>query len=684
LPFCTALLCGLLWAYAGPARATDREVDLERLVPAQGLTLYLGYDGLDARADAWKATAAWQILNGTPAGGVIAAAARSAFDRLRKNTAGGPLDGVDIVALQEHLAHQGFAYASLREAGKDFTIAIVRGLGRPDRADRLKDVLALLVPAGGGQAVWTPVDVRGRKVNVMQTPKNDGGLFVLQAPQAGPSWWLEGDTLILVRGPNDALVAFGERDQAEKDLRAQHDRCVGRVMDAIDARSPNASAHPLLVEAHAVGRDIGGFEPNGLFASESATGEGVIGQALTGDAMRSVELVVSEALGVTHARRVVARWGFRGKALVTDVRFEALEDKVARGGLLATAGVRKDRLPPIVRGAGAFVVVAPRRRPDPEVLAVVARSVAVREEYQRYLEATRLVLADEGNRRALGSLVERLGPAWCLYASPAGASAGEAVPALVADVEDAGAVEQALDATASRLNAFFREREFGGSDPAGPQTRLPALVLEKLPGPERGYRLIAPGGRVPWLTDDVQPTVALGDSFAVFAADPESARAALAAGRRDGGRWEPSGETAGLFACLPTNLSLLAVGNPRDSSWPEVIMDLPATAGPALERFMGIDPADAPSRPQPPGLLSLLGIGPAASSVAGKGGKTLKAEDLRALIFPSVLAVGSDPRGLRILAFEALPLGCVGVKVIDKREGLSRTISIEPRFLPGR
>jgi hypothetical protein len=260
----------------------------------------------------------------------------------------------------------------------------------------------------------------------------------------------------------------------------------------------------------------------------------------------------------------------------------------------------------------------------------------------------------------------------------------DAVPTLVANVEDAGAVERALDATASRLKAFFREREFGRSDSAGPDTRLPALVLEKLPGPERGYRLVAPGGRVPWLTDGVEPTVALGDSFVVFAANPESARAALAAGRRDGIHWEPSGETAGLFASLPTNLSLLAVGNPRDSSWPEVIMNLPATAGPALERFIGIDPADAPSRPEPPGLLSLLGIAPAAGPVTGKDGKTLKAEDLRALIFPSVLAVGSDSRGLRILSFEALPLGCLGVKVIDKREGSSKTISIEPRFLPGR
>ena len=61
-------------------------------------------------------------------------------------------------------------------------------------------------------------------------------------------------------------------------------------------------------------------------------------------------------MGLGQVKRVIGRWGFRGKALLTDVRFEAPGPWKGMVGVLDTAGFRKDRVPPIPRGMRSFGV----------------------------------------------------------------------------------------------------------------------------------------------------------------------------------------------------------------------------------------------------------------------------------------------------------------------------------------
>ena len=76
--FALALLMGAATARGqGPAGEAS---SLARYVPRDNLVFYLEYDGLDAHADAWRKTAAYKILNDTPAGAMLEDVAVAAPD----------------------------------------------------------------------------------------------------------------------------------------------------------------------------------------------------------------------------------------------------------------------------------------------------------------------------------------------------------------------------------------------------------------------------------------------------------------------------------------------------------------------------------------------------------------------------------------------------------------------------
>jgi hypothetical protein len=256
---------------AEPARTPSQ------LVPGRGLTFYLEYDGLDAHADAWKATAAWDMLNRTQAGAVITDVARRSLGRLLQMVPGSPLTGADLVALQDQLAHRGFAIAAVSDGDDSFTIFILKGFGRKEPLDRFHRLLRLVLQPGEAEFPPKPTRVRGREMYAFEPAEDAAALPGMLTPSAGPTWWLEGDTLILVRGPD---IALGDEppkpDEARKKRAASHKRFVDSVLDAIEAKAPTASTHPGVAAALAEGRDLAGFEPDGLFLVESVKGVGVL------------------------------------------------------------------------------------------------------------------------------------------------------------------------------------------------------------------------------------------------------------------------------------------------------------------------------------------------------------------------------------------------------------------------
>ena len=119
-----------------------------RLLPKKGLVAYLEYDGLDAHAAAWKASAAGEIFNDTPAGSMLAELARQLLNRVLKEEPSMKVNAADLLGLPDDLVRQGFALAAYDHGDGASSIALVfNGLGRKGPRERLDRVLHGLVLA---------------------------------------------------------------------------------------------------------------------------------------------------------------------------------------------------------------------------------------------------------------------------------------------------------------------------------------------------------------------------------------------------------------------------------------------------------------------------------------------------------------------------------------------------------
>ena len=84
----------------------------------------IGFDGLDAHADAWNRTAAHAALVKTKAGAMISELARQGGEWLLKQDA--PLvTGADLIAVQEQLIRHGFAVAVYSHGNDVYSIVFV-------------------------------------------------------------------------------------------------------------------------------------------------------------------------------------------------------------------------------------------------------------------------------------------------------------------------------------------------------------------------------------------------------------------------------------------------------------------------------------------------------------------------------------------------------------------------------
>jgi hypothetical protein len=135
-------------------------------------------------------------------------------------------------------------------------------------------------------------------------------------------------------------------------------------------------------------------------------------------------------------------------------------------------------------------------------------------------------------------------------------------------------------------------------------------------------------------------------------------------------KWSPTGELARSFEALPANLVFLSVGNSRDSAWPEALASFRQSAPIFLGKFLRFDQPAAQ-----PDLLEVLGVPKAARAGLAR------ADELRALIHPSVLAASVEDRSFRVLWLEALPLGCLGLETEWSPQG---AMNINVKFAPGR
>ena len=273
-----------------------------------------------------------------------------------------------------------------------------------------------------------------------------------------------------------------------------------------------------------------------------------------------------------------------------------------------------------------------------------------------------------------------------MYAAPGrnnGARA-EGVPTFLIEVDNSKEFEKVLETLVSQANVYFRNQS-GGEPGQLHEGERPVMAFERLFSPERGFRLTSPAGVVPWLGADLQPTVMLGKSFIVLAATHELARAAIAAEADDQKRWSPDGELLRSLECLPPRLSFLNVGTIRDSCWPGAIASYPETAEPFVCQFCGLDVRDAQDAAPSPDLFSLLGIPKrGGSALRTPRANVPKANEIEALLFPSVLAATVDERSFRFLSLEALPFTCVWLEAKYEPPGFGQKMTIEFKFGSGK
>ena len=760
---------------AGAAGAEPKDKPA-RLLPARGLVAYLEYDGLDAHAAAWKATAASAIVNDTKAGVMIAELAKQLLDRLLKEVpdAQGKVTSADLMGFPDDLAKRGFALAAYDHGkGGSSVVIVLDGIGRKGSRERFDRLVRGLRGLQGPNAAKfpAPIRLRGREVHqveesVAPMPVPAGiEAPVEPAPKKPPtppepylSWWFEGDDLLLVVGPSAPPTHREQRDA---------------VFDAIEGKRPNASAHAGYVAAMAEGKDIAGFEPNGLFFIELGEAGGLFkslteggvdpsslnmfsalelfsklpGLSVLPPGMRATPTIdelrfldspnapppdllpptappptgpdapppdgpppapfpppsevppaplpapdprfagnadaelasirerilatvkppkkpmdTGALVGLKGVTRILGRWGFEGKGLVTDVRLETRGPRTGLVGLIDQPSFRKDQLPPMPHDVPSFMVGSF----DPGASYDRASGLlkTLQPDLKGPIEQVEKAVRDATGLRLRQDLLAHMGPTWCLYQIPEDTRVRDRQYAeiLIVGIDDADAFGKILDALAAKANEALRTLD-EGPDKAEP----PILLLERLPNGERGYQLTSPAGLIFWLDDEMRPTILIGKSHVVFATNPARARAAMALEGNPGARWQAKGEVARAFACLPAGLTSLSAGDPGESPMPGFVAGLPArvqmlsnilgmagdeNAGPAsaLQTFLGI--------PRPGGFR--VKIDPA---------KIPTAESLRVPLFPSVLATVIDDRGVRWIGREAFPFTCApGMSSLETRK----------------
>jgi hypothetical protein len=748
----------LVAVLSASVRSAEPERSPRRYIPARGLVAYVEYEGLDAHSRAWQATAAHEMLVKTPAGAMLTDLIRQSIDGGIPKELGGLVKASDVLAAVDVFARHGLAFACYDDM--DEGVLVLRNVERPESRARvelawneLETPLALFL-----DLKLVSSRIRGRTVyQVPEAPDETrqaalglvgGSLAIAKLPWTRVSAWREGDDWIIVIDQTGRVIPGKNPPAAPRpDLLAQ-------VFDAIEGKQPDVTTHPGFISALAEGKDLKGFEANGLFFVEhkigtvgsmvvlevvATAGELVAATAMeilssvvwgpdvpnpgpksvttpsakkddqvavaTGtrpketspkvatkagdrsakaaqakdgqpgaidradDLVQSDIIEVSKELGMDGLQRIVGRWGFQGKALLSDVRVEIPSPRRALPALLDQPAFRKDRPPAIPPDATSFVVASfePEQcyRRIPEMIHGLGPEGA-----EGIAEIERMVQAQIG-LRIREDLLRHVGPTWALVEVPdragpvrEGAGARRKHSVFVATVDDADAFAKVVDSLASRIDGSLRTYQELQRKKVPKGKEIGTFGMKRLPAPDRGYRVDLPGFHFDYFGDDMltlNPGKNKGTSFFLLigkssiaaASDLDRARGVLRAGEPISGGWKPSGELANAIEGLPENLTFLSVSDPELCALPDWIAGLPGTI-----RYLVIGATVAKDLQDKTcwALLNFMDVPrPGQFWPRVESARTPKVDDLRRCVFSSVLASAVDERGYRVIHREPFP-----------------------------
>jgi hypothetical protein len=670
------------------ARSAGSDRAPRRCIPARGLVAYLEYDGLDAHAPAWQATAAHDLLLKTPAGPMVLDLVKQLIGVWLKedsNDFGVLVTVPEVMTFAEAMVRRGFACAISQDDVVSHGMLILKDIGSAENLKRLAHVRGVF--NASPSLLFAEVErrsVRGRTIY-----KLDDQISV----------WFEGDDMVLLLSLQlDVTGQAAIAPAGPAALPKAHERQVGNILDCVEGRQLGAIKHPAYLAARAEGRDLKGFEPCGLWFIDTMGHVGTV--MLAGSVGIAADFVLPrhaapsdtrtqdeanqagpqrvESAAVTRRdiapiRRIVGRWGFQDRALLSDIRVEATVAGAGRPVL------RTDRLPLLPAGTRSFVMGAADLDRDYGAAARMLEAGGpdalgrLSEFEEQFREVTGLRLRED--------LLQPIGPTWCVYEIPFGAGDGHskarAAPwdhVMVAQVKDPARAARAIDRLASSLDPADRFGDRSRDEPRR-TSQQPARTprFEPLPAPDRGYWLIMG----PEAGEEPRPTLLVGPSAIVLARDLETARRVLSVDPPATGQWRPTQELARALDGLPRDLTFLAVNGNERSPVPVRLAGLPS----AVQRLINLASEPHMDDASIWSVLDVLGV--ARPGVPRIRADRLQAPDpdrTRRTLLPSVVATAVDDRGLRIIGREPLPFLGVASELKVRLDWTVAWDGLVPRF----
>jgi hypothetical protein len=670
---------------AASARSAEPERSPRRCIPARGLVAYLEYDGLDAHAAAWKATAAHDLLMKTPAGPMVLELVKQLTGLWLEEGTGGVVGVPDAMTIAEVMVRRGFACAISQDETVSHCMLVLKDIGRPENLKRLNHVRDVF------NATPSVLFAEVERVSVR-------GRMILRLDGDQVSVWCEGDDLVLVCSLElfDFAGLAPNAQARNAQLPNAHEKHIGNILNCTEGKQVDAGKHPAYLSARAEGMDLKGFEPSGLWfidtsgdlgsfmllggldlAAELASAqfhflpepskEEKIGGAAANEAddadgaappgMNDLASIRRD-LGLDGLKRIVGRWGFQGGTLLSDIRLEAPAPRKALAACFDQPAFRSDRLPPMPAGTGMFVVGSVDL--DGEYRALEQMLKAADADAVREFAGFDKELREITGLRLREDLLQPIGPTWCVYELPAGVRGGQrgerAAPwdhVLVARIKDADRAAKAIDKLAFSLDPADRFWDIFCDDAEMRKRRLARVPrFEPLPAPDRGYRLILPPQASRRAGRELQPTLLVGPSAVVIAGDLETARRARSIGSGGADRWQPSGELARALDGLPRELTFLAVADNIESPLPRCLGDLPSV----VQRLVNVINEPNMEDASIWSVLDVFGLPrPGGPRIRVGRSRMPDPDRTRRVLLPSVVATAVDDRGLRIIGREALP-----------------------------
>jgi prepilin-type processing-associated H-X9-DG protein len=537
--------------------AAGSVANLARYVPQQDLFLLLEYDGLDAHADDWHASAAYKLLTETKLGALLEDLAGQGIAMALESA--GPqwqVTPAEIIDLVKQITRRGFVVGAWgKDSGRRKVVMVARGGDRPE-VRHLLEAAEAAEEKKQGEGSPAPIQKAGRTIHFLDKER---------------VWWFEhGD-----------LVSTDDIDV---------------VLAVLDGKASSAKDHPLCA---ALFQSKDGFQPAAAgFLDLTAMPQ------LPPEAIR---------LGFDGVKRIELQWGFQDDALRTVLRVVA---PAPRRGALAlldqpTFGIKA--LPPLPASLTGFTVLSI----DPTKLySQILEMVKANDPKS----AERIPVVEETIRQQIGvdlrgDLFAKLGPKLALYLQgpPGGVAAnpflmmfgGLSGITISVDAHDVPVLGKTLDALIGRINDTIRRQQAAKGNPDD----APVMKFEKLDGPRTGYVLNLPPGSVPpGPLTSMQPTILLAQDRLVIAGTAAAARSAASV-RGPDQTWRPTGAFVPVARRLPAEMVLLNISDPRETiptaiaSLPFVLPQLNAVIGqarrqagkPAGSPMLRIDPDQVPA-----------------------------------------------------------------------------------------